>query len=78
MSDLDPNKAHGHDIMSIRQFKLCGFSLCKPPFNYVNSFQVMSESNEISYGMQKSQYGSDLQKKMIDSASKTNDLSFCF
>ena len=27
--NLDPNKAHGHDI-SIRMVKLCDASLCKP------------------------------------------------
>ena len=26
---LDPNKAHGHDMISIRMRKLCGFSICK-------------------------------------------------
>ena len=27
---LDPNKAHGHDMLSIRMIKLCGNSICKP------------------------------------------------
>ena len=26
----DPNKAHGHDMISIRMIKLCGTSICKP------------------------------------------------
>ena len=30
ISRLDPNKAHGHDILSIRMIKLCGNSICKP------------------------------------------------
>ena len=30
ISNLDPNKAHGHDMVSIRMIKLCGNSLCKP------------------------------------------------
>ena len=28
--NLDPNKAHGHDVISIRMVKLCDASLCKP------------------------------------------------
>ena len=28
--NLDPNKAHGHDMISIRMVKLCDASLCKP------------------------------------------------
>ena len=30
ISRLDPNKAHGHDVLSIRMIKLCGNSICKP------------------------------------------------
>ena len=30
ISRLDPNKAHGHDMFSIRMIKLCGNSICKP------------------------------------------------
>ena len=30
ISHLDPNKAHGHDMLSIRMIKLCGNSICKP------------------------------------------------
>ena len=30
ISYLDPNKAHGHDMLSIRMIKLCGNSICKP------------------------------------------------
>ena len=30
ISRLDPNKAHGHDMLSIRMIKLCGNSICKP------------------------------------------------
>ena len=29
ISHLDPNKAHGHDMLSIRMMKLCGNSICK-------------------------------------------------
>ena len=28
--DLDPNKAHGHDMISIRMLKICDESILKP------------------------------------------------
>ena len=30
MQNLDPNKAHGHDKISICMLQLCGNSICKP------------------------------------------------
>ena len=30
IKNLDPNKAHGYDMISIRMLKLCGKSICKP------------------------------------------------
>ena len=30
IQNLDPNKAHGHDQISIRVLKLCSTSICKP------------------------------------------------
>ena len=30
IKNFDPNKAHGHDMISIRKVKLCDASLCKP------------------------------------------------
>ena len=30
IQNLDPNKDHGHDMLSIRMLKLCGKSICKP------------------------------------------------
>ena len=30
IKNLDPNKAHGHDMISIRMIKLCSISICKP------------------------------------------------
>ena len=30
IKNLDPNKSHGHDILSIRMLKLCGESIYKP------------------------------------------------
>ena len=29
IQNLDPNKAHGHDNISIRVLKICGSSICK-------------------------------------------------
>ena len=28
--NLNPNKAHGHDMISIQMLKICGESICKP------------------------------------------------
>ena len=28
--DLDPNKSHGHDMITIRIVKICDDSVCKP------------------------------------------------
>ena len=72
ISNLDSNKDHGHDMISIRMLKLCSFSLCKSPFNY---FQVMPKSNEISCRMEKSQCGSNpKKKKKLNSASKATQI----
>ena len=30
LRNLDPNKAHGHDMLSIRMLKICDDSLCRP------------------------------------------------
>ena len=30
IQNLDPNKAHGHDNISIRKLKICGSSIYKP------------------------------------------------
>ena len=30
IKNLEPNKAHGHDMISIRMLKLCGKCICKP------------------------------------------------
>ena len=37
IAKLDPNKAHGHDKMSIRMIKICSTSICKPfrPFSTI-------------------------------------------
>ena len=31
IKNFDPNKAHGHDMISIRMIKLFGIFICKPP-----------------------------------------------
>ena len=30
IQNLDPNKAHGHDQISIRELKISGKTICKP------------------------------------------------
>ena len=30
IESLNPNKAHGHDNISIGMFKICGDTICKP------------------------------------------------
>ena len=30
INNLDPNKAHGHDEISIGMLKICGDSICRP------------------------------------------------
>ena len=35
---LDPNKAHGHDMLSIQIIKLCGNPICKPLLLIFNDF----------------------------------------
>ena len=38
VNNLDPNKAHGHDMLSNRMIKLCGNSVCKPLSIIFNDF----------------------------------------
>ena len=41
LQNLDPNKVHGHDKISVRVLQLCGNSICKPlelPTGYGKSF----------------------------------------
>ena len=38
INNLDPNKAHGHDMLSTRMIKLCGNSKCKPLLLIFNDF----------------------------------------
>ena len=30
IKNLDPNKAHGHDMINIQMIKICNASICKP------------------------------------------------
>ena len=42
IKNLDPNKSHGHDMLSIRMWKLCGESIYKP-LNLIFKFCFPSE-----------------------------------
>ena len=41
--NLDPNKAHGHDMISIRMIKICDTSICRP---LKSIFQACLESGK--------------------------------
>ena len=43
--NLDPNKAHGHDMISIRMVKICDDFICKP---LKLMFQSCSESDKFT------------------------------
>ena len=68
-------KTHGHDVISIPMLKLCGPSLCKP-------LSVIFKSclSQIKFPMEwkKVNVVPIQKKKVINSASKTTDLSLCF
>ena len=38
IQDLDPNKAHGHGMISIRMPKICGESISKPLDQFPNEW----------------------------------------
>ena len=46
INNLDPNKAHGHDVLSIRKIELCGNSICKPLLIIFND--CLKESKSLS------------------------------
>ena len=49
IKDLNPNKAHGHDEISIRMIKLCGKSITEPLINNlqnINPVRHLSKSLE--------------------------------
>ena len=43
IQNLNPNKAHGHDNISIRMLKICGDSLCRPSELIFNDCQRQME-----------------------------------
>ena len=55
---LDPNKAHGHDMISIRMLKLCGDSILKPLH-----FKKLPKRRYICWWMEKSQCCTNPPKK---------------
>ena len=75
ISNLDPNKAHGHDMISIRMLKLCGPSLCKP-LSII--FKSCLSQMKFPVEWKKVNVVPIHTKKMINSASKTTDLSLYF
>ena len=46
IKNLDPNKAHGHDMISIRMIKLCGISICKPLNNFSNVVSTFKKDDK--------------------------------
>ena len=48
---LNPNKAHGHDMISIRMIKLCGDSIFK---TYGGDFEILFKPRYFSKRMEKS------------------------
>ena len=61
MQSLDPNKAHGHDQISIRMLKLCSNSICKPLKIIFN--RCLETSTFPNGKMEKRQCYSRLQKR---------------
>ena len=77
INNLDPNKAHGNEMISIRMLKLCGLSLCKPL-----SIIFKSCLSQIKFPIEwKKANVVPIQNKKkipINSASKTTELSLRF
>ena len=46
IKNLDPNKAHGHDMISIRMIKLCGISICKPLNKFSNVISTFKKDDK--------------------------------
>ena len=67
INNLDYNKAHGHDMISIRILKLCGPSLCKP-------FSIIFKSC-LKFSME---WKKPNVVPMINSTSRITDLPLCF
>ena len=56
LQNLDPNKPHGHDKISIRMLQLCGNSICKP---LDLTFQQAMESGLFLSGWKKKECSSN-------------------
>ena len=59
-NNLDSNKAHGHDKISIRMLKICGDSICRP-INII--FNTYLGTGKFPLEWKKNQYCSDSQKR---------------
>ena len=49
IQNLDPNKPHDHDMLSIRMLKLCGKSICKP----LDLSTILHKTRTVSYRMER-------------------------
>ena len=74
IKNLDPNKAHGHDMISIRMLKLCGKSICKP-LDLI--FQSCIKQGKFSTEWKKANVVR-VHKKWDKQILKTIDLFLCF
>ena len=84
INNLDPNKAHGHKMISIRMLKLCSPYLCKSLSiifkSWLSQVKFPMESEKVNVVPSPRHHPpSPPQKKMkINNASNTTDLSLCF
>ena len=58
--NLDPNKAHGHDLICIRMIKICDTSICRP---LKLIFQACLESGKFPIEWKKSECGSSSRER---------------
>ena len=68
--DLDPNKAHGHDMISIRMLKICGETISKP---LEIIFKSCIEKGRFLMNGQKQMWFQSI-KKVISKCQETTDL----
>ena len=59
IKNLDPNKAHGHNMISICMIKLCGISICKP---LVIIFQNCLRSSKFPFEWKKANFVPTIKK----------------
>ena len=74
MQNLDPNKAHGHDKISIRMMKICGKSICKP---LQLIFNQCIDTGAFPLEWKKANVV-PIHKKVIKNVWKTTERSHCF